>query len=141
MNNLTPEQLSEILDICASCYVRYVMDTDARRDEPALYIIECLAGLQRGWNNATSSIAGYAQGQRTALNKAANAQDNADMYKKQYDNLRKERETVTDNMIKMLEMILEQHVTHGQKNGMIVLLIAMCRKWKYGDTSMSDIPF
>lgn len=46
-----------------------------------------------------------------------------------------------NRVIEMLKLIVETPVTHGQKNGMILLVAEIAQRFAYHDLYLGDIPF
>lgn len=114
--------------------------------------------LQRGWNGLpidkdlrdfTFAALGI------AINKWVVAQNTIDRMRKEAkesdDTVKALRVALADQndtrqaqllrLIEMLKLIVETPVTHGQKNGMILLVAEIAQRMSHHDLHLGDIPF
>jgi len=141
MSNLTEDQVNEIIGICAKFEAKYGMVLETIPTEQAAYIIEVMVGVAWRFDDAQKRIDGYAKGQERAFQKAQNADDTNKSLRATLASNEENRQNVLLRIAKMLELIVETPVTHGQKNGMILLVreIAIRASSAYHD--IGDIPF
>lgn len=114
--------------------------------------------IQRGWNGLPTDKdlrdMLYA-GLDIAINKWVIAQNTIDRMRKDAknadDTVKSLRTALADNnntrqmqlnrLIEMLKLIVETPVTHGQKNGMILLVAEIAQRMSHHDLYLGDIPF
>lgn len=138
-------QQPTILELCSQIETEFHLAIERLPSDPDEYILEVIGTLAWLARREKKRADDYADTVRMQSERIATQ---ADRFKDAEKSLRgmlednnDTRQMQLNRAVELLTLIVEESMTHGQKNGAILLVIATLRKMSQNDLYLGDIPF